>query len=93
LGDLTVHKVKSWPHLFSAALSGEKTHDLRKSFDRDYRVDDILHLQKYDPQSGYSGRELPMRITYITSANMPCALSDNGLSTGYCILSITSAIL
>lgn len=84
------HKVKSWPQLFEAALSGAKSHDMRKCADRDYRVGDKLRLQEYDPASGrYTGRELLMKITYITSAKFPCALSGDGLHPDYCILSIT----
>jgi hypothetical protein len=84
-----LHKVKSWPHLFEATLSGAKTHDMRRSTDRDYRVGDVLCLQEFEPSTdSYTGRELNVRITYITSSEFPCALSGDGLSDGYCILSI-----
>src|SRR2546427_74726 len=81
------HAVKSWPHLFEAALTGAKTHDLRRAEERDYRVGDILRLQEFDPDTQrYTGRELRVRITYITSAQFPCALSDSSLDPAYCIL-------
>jgi Domain of unknown function (DUF3850) len=84
------HAVKSWPHLFEATLKGVKTHDLRRADDREYRVGDILRLQEFDPETQrYTGRELRVRITYITSAQFPCALSDSSLDPAYCILSIT----
>lgn len=84
-----VHRVKSWPHLFEATLSGAKTHEMRKVDDRDYSVGDILRLCEYDPESkSYTGRELSVEITYITSAEFPCALSGAGLDKDYCILSI-----
>jgi len=84
------HVVKSWPHLFEATLTGAKTHDLRRANDRDYRVGDILRLQEFDPDTRrFTGRELRVRITYITSARFPCALSDSSLDPAYCILSIT----
>jgi hypothetical protein len=84
------HKVKSWPQLFEATLTGAKTHDLRRAGDRDYRVGDILRLQEFDPDTRrYTGRELRVRITYITSAQFPCALSETTLDPAYCILSIT----
>lgn len=84
-----VHRVKSWPHLFEATLSGAKTHDMRRATDRDYQVGDILCLEEFEPDLGaYTGRELKLRITYVTSAQFPCALSGEGLSEGYCILSI-----
>ena len=83
------HKVKSWPHLFEAVLSGVKTHELRRVKDRDYRVGDLLRLQEFDPITKiYSGRELAVKITYITSADFPCALSERALSSDFCILSI-----
>lgn len=83
------HTVKSWPHLFEATLSGHKKHDMRRVADRDYRVNDILRMREYDPDTmAYTGRELNAKITYITSTEMPCALSGDGLSDGYCILSI-----
>ena len=84
------HKVKSWPKLFEATLAGLKTHEVRRMSDRDYSVGDTLRLQEYDPTSAhYTGRELTVRITYITSAKLPCALSEACLHPDYCILSIT----
>lgn len=83
------HRVKSWPELFEATLSGSKRHEMRRATDRNYRVGDLLVLQEYDPvERTYSGRELRMRITYVTSAEFPCALSGGGLHSDYCILSV-----
>lgn len=86
------HKVKSWPPLFEATLLGVKKHELRRATDRDYRIGDILCLQEYDPDSQrYTGRELRVTITYVTSAEFPCALSDGGLSPGFCLLSVANS--
>jgi Domain of unknown function (DUF3850) len=83
------HRVKSWPHLFASTLSGEKKHELRRILDRDYQVGDFLLLQEFDPATEhYSGRELRVKITYITSAESPCALSKSALNPEFCILSI-----
>jgi uncharacterized protein DUF3850 len=83
------HRVKSWPHLFVSTLSGDKKHELRRISDRDYRVGDFLVLQEFDPATQrYSGRELRVKITYITSADSPCALSRSALDPEFCILSI-----
>jgi hypothetical protein len=83
------HKVKSWPQFFEATLSGAKTHEVRRSTDRDYPVGDTLLMQEYDPTTEtYSGRELVVRITYMTSAEAPCALSEECLHSDFCILSI-----
>jgi hypothetical protein len=84
------HRVKSWPNFFEATLAGVKTHDVRRLGDRDYQVGDTLRLMEFDPgKQQYTGRELCVRITYITSTNLPCALSEACLHTDYCILSIT----
>ena len=83
------HDVKSWPYLFEATLSGRKKHDMRRVSDRDYQVGDTLRLCEYDPEMrSYTGRELRMRISYITSAEYPCALSGEGLDRDFCILSL-----
>lgn len=84
------HRVKSWPNFFEATLSEAKTHDIRRAGDRDYQVGDTLRLMEFNPEKQqYSGRELCVRITYVTSANAPCALSEACLHPDYCILSIT----
>lgn len=83
------HKVKSWPQFFQATLDGIKGYDVRRISDRDYTVGDTLLLQEFDPeQQKYTGRELSTRITYITSAQHRCALSQLALHPDYCILSI-----
>jgi hypothetical protein len=83
------HKVRSWPQFFEAMLSGAKTHEVRRLTDRDYRVGDRLRLQEYDPVTEtYSGRELVVQITYMTSAEAPCALSEECLHPDFCILSV-----
>jgi len=87
--ETTVHDVKSWCYLFDAILKGQKKHEIRKMKDRDYRVGDILRLREFDQtQGGYTGRELPAKITYVTSCVTPCALSGGALHDDYCILSI-----
>lgn len=84
-----IHKVKSWPAFFQAFKRGQKKHDMRDMKDRKYSVGDTLVLQEYDPFEGeYSGDELKMKITYITSRNTPCAFSSAALDRDYCILSL-----
>jgi hypothetical protein len=86
-----VHKMKCWPELFQAIMEDRKTHDLRRA-DRAFRVGDRLLLCEYDPSiDRYSGRELLVDITYITSMENPCALSHIGLMDDFCILSIKRA--
>lgn len=85
---MTKHHVKSWSHFFDAIKDGRKLHDLRK-LDRDYNVGDILVLQKYDNINGnYTGDEIEVEITYITSNKTPCAFSSSALDRDYGIFSL-----
>jgi hypothetical protein len=85
---LTIHKVKSWTYLFEAVLAGGKTHDIRYMRERDYKVGDTMILQETDVGGqNYTGRELPVEITYITSKDNYCALSNEALMPEYCIIS------
>lgn len=91
---MAIHKIKSWPRLFQATLEGSKKHDLRKASDRDYQVGDTVILQEYIPETEtYTGRELKTKITYATSADNPCALSNNGLKEDFVILSLEVEIV
>ena len=88
-GDIVEHRVKCWPQFFDPIVSGEKTHDLRRADDRDFRIGDLLCLEEFDPKTNrYTGRQFKVKITYITSADHPCALSDRALHPDFCILSI-----
>jgi hypothetical protein len=87
--NVATHRVKCWPEFFEPIRLGRKTHDLRRSDDRDFSVGDHLRLMEYDPEARlFTGRELTAEITYITSADMPCALSQDALHRNFCILSI-----
>lgn len=87
--DIATHRLKCWPEFFEPIRLGRKTHDLRRSDDRDFSVGDNLRLMEYDPETrSFTGRELTAEITYITSADMPCALSQDALHPNFCILSI-----
>lgn len=83
------HELKSWPQFFESILSGHKRHELRRNDDRNFSVGDILRLREYDPKANrYTGRDLYVEVTYITSAELPCALSEGSLHSNFCILSI-----
>lgn len=87
--DVRTHELKCWPEFFQAILEGRKTHDLRRADDRTFRVHDLIQLREFDPRTErYSGRNQMAEITYITSADVPCALSGQALDPAYCILSI-----
>ncbi len=54
-GDSRIHILKTWPQYFDRIVDGSKTWELRKD-DRDYQQGDMLFLQEWSPESGYSGR-------------------------------------
>lgn len=82
------HVAKSWPHFFQAIKAGMKTHDLRMN-DRDYAVGDTMMLQEYEPFGlGYTGNEVLVEITFMTSNDTPCAISSAVLNRSACVLSI-----
>lgn len=84
------HVLKCWPKFFEPITEGKKRHDLRRAGDRDFRVGDLMLLREFSPEAGtYTGRDCVVRITYITSALEPCALSEQALHEDFCILSIS----
>lgn len=75
------HELKCWAKFFGAIERGEKKHDLRRSNDRDFQIGDRLRLREFNPESDlYTGRVQYVTVTYITSADMPCALSKQALN-------------
>jgi hypothetical protein len=85
---VTTHELKSWPEFFNEILAGRRTHELRRD-DRGYDVGDTLRLCEYLPtEDKFTGRTTDVVVTSLTSAERPCAVSDAGLSEGFCILSI-----
>ena len=82
-------ELKSWPNFFNKIITGQKTHELRRSDDREFLIGDQLLLKEFDPKNQtYTGREAVVEITYITAALSPCAYSTEALKPGFCILSI-----
>jgi len=89
LASVANHNLKCWPQFFDEIASGRKKHDLRRADDRKFQVGDLLVLKEYDPEhERYTGRAVMVEVTYITSANLPCALSKDALHPDFCILSI-----
>lgn len=84
-----IHELKCWPKFFTAIAEGRKRHDLRRADDRGFGLGDRVRLREFDPErEEYTGRVQDVLITYITSADQPCALSNAALDRSYCILSI-----
>ena len=88
----TTHELKSWPDYFEPIFNGNKTFDIRKN-DRAFKVGDYVLLREWNDQtSGYTGREIRKRISYILHGVGPGAILPMiGLLRGYVILSLQSA--
>ncbi|MEZ0355393.1 DUF3850 domain-containing protein [Mycobacterium sp. SA01] len=82
------HELKSWPQFFRAIVAGARSHELRRN-DRNYRIGDQLLLREYDPEKKiYSGSSCKVVVTSMTSQDVPCAVSGEGLNPEFCVLSI-----
>jgi hypothetical protein len=78
-----IHDLKIWPEQFELVAHGYKTFELRKN-DRDYHVDDVLHLREWNPATEtYTERECIRMVTHM--------LDGMWMDDGYCILSIVDA--
>lgn len=60
-----VHYLKTWPIFFEEVLNGNKTFEIRKENDRVFNVGDILVLEEYTVDSGYTGRSVIKEVTYV----------------------------
>lgn len=76
---IKMHELKTLPKFFGAQLKGIKKFEVRYN-DRDYRVGDILVLQEYSPERGYTGKYLHVEITYILNDSDYC--KDNFVVLG-----------
>jgi len=82
------HHLKSWPQFFKAIKAGYRTHELRRD-DRGFAVGDILVLHEFDPNNkDYTGDELGVEVTAMTSFAQPCAVSDEAMNPDFCIMSV-----
>lgn len=64
------HDLKIRPEYFEAIIRGDKTFEVRFN-DRNYQVDDILHLKEYDGNA-YTGRELIAKVAYLLDKPSYC---------------------
>ncbi len=92
------HELKTWPEMFAAVLSGEKTFEYRKD-DRGFMVGDILKLMHWDPAQ-YSSDVFP-RGGYVkvpgSTISVECIHAEVtqilhggrfGVPESYCVMSI-----
>jgi ribosomal protein S28E/S33 len=75
-----IHELKTLPEYFKEVWNNSKRFEIRKD-DRNYQVGDILMLKEYIERTGFTGRYVRVKVTYILR-NFP------GLSNGYCAMSI-----
>lgn len=75
-----IHHLKTWPQFFDPVSRGEKPFEIRKN-DRDFKKDDSLILEEWDPRSGaFTGRKIMKGVTYITKFEQ---------KTGFCVMGIS----
>ena len=75
-----IHAVKIIPEYYEAVKDGSKRFEVRKD-DRPYNVGDYIALNEYDV-SGYTGRSMLFKITYVLRSPLYCKY-------GYVVLSIS----
>lgn len=78
---MNAHKLKTWPQPFEAVLSGEKTFEWRKD-DRGVEQNDLVMLEEWDPELGYTGRRVTGSIGYVLRA------PAFGVPEGFCVFSV-----
>lgn len=80
---MNIHELKTHPEPFQAVVSGAKRFEFRKD-DRTPRFEpgDILRLQEFDPESGYTGHSRNRIVTYIARG------PNFGIPEGYCVMSL-----
>lgn len=75
------HHLKTWPEPFQAIEAGIKSFEIRWN-DRDFRANDIVVLEYWDPiKMHYTGKKLIRKITYMIQGQW-------GLPSGLCVLQL-----
>lgn len=76
------HRLKIWPGMFEAVLSGRKTAEFRTN-ERGFIASDSIVLEEWNPETeSYTGRTQEVAVTHVVNG------PDFGIPTGYCMLSI-----
>ena len=81
------HELKCWPAYFGDVLSGIKPFEVRRD-DREpfFRPGDYLLLKEYNPHTGYTGRFLRRRVTYVLPGG------EFGIEDGYCVMGLSEEV-
>lgn len=81
---MKVHQLKTHHRPYLALATGTKLFEWRKN-DRDFQVDDMLILMRFDPDSAtyVDGEYLVRWVTYVLRG------PDFGVPEGFCVMSLT----
>ena len=74
------HDLKVLPIYFDALKTNQKKFEIRLN-DRNFQAGDYLHLEEYDPEQGYSGRDLFFKVSFILE-------DETFLQKGYVCMSL-----
>jgi hypothetical protein len=74
---MALHQLKCWPRFFQPLQAGRKNFEVRFN-DRNFAVDDVLHLQEYNQEKGFTGEALFRVITYVLPLRDVLILNDPG---------------
>jgi Domain of unknown function (DUF3850) len=83
-----VHELKTPPEYFEAVMGRKKTFELRRN-DRDFKVDDILILKEWKPDTfgKYTGRTITALVIYALYGDNSIA-NGFGLKEDHCLMSL-----
>lgn len=74
------HDLKTIQPYFDALKDGSKRFEIRKN-DRNFEIGDYLHLQEYDTEKGYSGKDLFFKVSFILD-------DETFMQSGYVCMSL-----
>lgn len=86
---MTIHRIAVSAETLRAHVQGLKAHEVVQDPTEAIAVGDTVLLFDAAAAPGEEPGEVARKVSYITSASSPCALSDSGLHTGHSILSLT----
>ena len=81
------HVLKTWPFPFGEIWCGDKTFEVRKTDDRDFRLGDTLRLLEYMPTVGiFTDRWIVAEVTFMAHAG------QWGLPRNLCVMALGGEI-
>lgn len=79
---MATHYLKTVQPWFAAVDEGRKTAEIRHEMDRTFDEGDVLVMQEWSPERGYSGASVTARITHVMRSDQ-----FKGLAPGHALLS------